>query len=273
MFVFVELILKYGNFNLNFKIRFGQILIIFPFLLTLFASVYSSDNFLNEQKRYQRVRTAFSEKESIVKNLFTAANAQFPNPEIFIRIFKLEETVELWAKAANVDTFILLKSYDICATCGDLGPKRKQGDLQIPEGFYHISDFNPVSMFYLSLRIDYPNASDRILGEAGNLGGDIFIHGDCVTIGCVPLTDDKIKEVYVACVLAITADNKIPVHIFPFRLNDNYKYTLNTSKSGYKEHIKFWENIKIGYDYFEKYKRLPKVSIDRNSGFYIFSDP
>ena len=248
------------------------IFINFMFILSVVNYSVFMDNFITEQKRYQRVQTAFREKEAVVINLFEKVNAQYPNPKIFIRIFKLEKTVELWAKAANIDTLILLKSYKICATCGDLGPKRRQGDLQIPEGFYYVSGFNPFSIFYLSLRINYPNDSDRILGNRNNLGGDIFIHGDCVTLGCVPLTDDKIKEVYIACVMAKAAGDKIPVHIFPFRLNDNYKYVLNTSKSKYKQHIKFWENIKIGFKYFEKHHQLPEISIDRTTGLYLYKN-
>jgi murein L,D-transpeptidase YafK len=257
---------------MNFKIRLPLLLMLTILFFTLYISGYTSDDFLKEQKRYQRVRTAFREKESIVKNLFSNAKAQFPDPEIFIRIFKQEEMVELWAKAAHADTLILLKSYNICSTCGDLGPKRKRGDLQIPEGFYHISGFNPVSSFYLSLRINYPNASDRILGKSGDLGGDIFIHGNCVTVGCIPITDDKIKEVYLACVLAKAAGNNIPVHIFPFRMNDSFKYTINTSKSSYKIHIKFWENIKIGFDFFEKYHRLHEINVDRVTGLYLYNN-
>ncbi|MEJ2543273.1 MAG: hypothetical protein P8Y99_04340 [Calditrichaceae bacterium] len=253
---------------------------MFRKLITLILSILmlsttitiSSDNFITEQKRYKRVRTAFNDKELIIKNLFTNAKAKYPNPDIFIRIFKQEEIVELWAKSAKADTFVLIKNYNICATCGNLGPKRKQGDLQILEGFYHISEFNPFSMFYLSLRINYPNASDRMLGQTGNLGGDIFIHGNCVTLGCIPITDDKIKEVYLTCVLANNTGHKIHVHIFPFRMNDSYKYTINTSMRSYKEHVKFWENLKKGFDYFEKYKQLPKVSVDQNTGYYKFNE-
>ena len=248
------------------------LMLIFSIVMLIISILFSSEDFLSEQKRYQRVRTAFNEKELIVKNLFTIAKAKYPNPEVFIRVIKDEYIVELWAKSAKADTFVMIKKYNICATCGDLGPKRKQGDLQIPEGFYYITEFNPFSLFYLSLRIDYPNVSDRILGESGNLGGDIFIHGNCVTLGCIPLTDDKIKEVYLACVLAKNAGKKIPVHIFPFRMNDSYKYTINTSMSSYKVHVKFWENLKTGFDYFEKYHQLPKVSVERTTGFYKFHE-
>ena len=238
----------------------------------MFASSLSSETFVDQQKKYIRVRTAFNEKDSLVKSLFLNAKAKYPNPQIFIRIFKLESIVELWVKAAKADTFLLLKSYDICATCGDLGPKRKRGDLQIPEGFYKISEFNPVSLFYLSLRINYPNQSDRILGQKGNLGGDIFIHGNCVTLGCIPITDDKIKELYLTCVLAKAGNNNIPVHIFPFRLDDNYKYILYTHQSRYKDYLKFWENLKSGFLYFKEYHKLPKVSVDNTTGFYQFKN-
>jgi murein L,D-transpeptidase YafK len=56
--------------------------------------------------------------------------------------------------------------------------------------------FNPQSNFYLSLHVSYPNAADRVLGSKQNLGGDIFLHGNCVTTGCILITDGGIKEVY-----------------------------------------------------------------------------
>lgn len=247
----------------------GSIFILFH-LFAVIVNGLASETFLEKQKRFERVCTAFREKESVVKNMFTMAKARFPEPQIFIRIFKLEKTVELWAKSAQADTLILINTYKICATCGSLGPKRKQGDLQIPEGFYYINGFNPVSMFYLSLRINYPNASDRILGQKGNLGGDIFIHGNCVTLGCIPITDDKIKELYLICLLAKAGNNDIPVHIFPFRFNKRYNYLLNTHQSRYKTHVKFWENLKTGFEYFETHHKLLQINVDHNSGFYKY---
>src|SRR5690606_11025729 len=101
----------------------------------------------------------------------------------------------------NGEKFTLVKTYPVCSSSGLPGPKRKKGDRQTPEGFYHIDRFNPQSAFHLSLGINYPNSSDKILGHS-DPGGDIFIHGSCVTIGCVPLTDDLIKEVYVLAVEA-----------------------------------------------------------------------
>lgn len=87
--------------------------------------------------------------------------------------------------------------------------------MQVPECFYNIEIFNPASSYYLSLGINYPNLSDKIKGEKSKLGGDIFIHGSTVTIGCILITDDKIKEVYIYSIYAKeNGQNKIP---FPFK--------------------------------------------------------
>jgi len=88
-------------------------------------------------------------------------------------------------------------------------------------GFYDLDWFNPQSNFYLSLHINYPNAADRILGSHQNPGGDIFLHGNCVSIGCIPITDDGIKEVYWLAVLVQNeGERHMPIHIFPSRLTD-----------------------------------------------------
>ena len=137
------------------------------------------------------------------------------------------------------------------------------------EGFYYIDRFNPVSSFHLSLGINYPNSSDRTLCKSGNPGGDIFIHGDCVTIGCIPITDDKIKELYI---LAVEAKNSgqtnIPVHIFPARLSQTKLVEL---KKEYKDPklFAFWQNLAEGYSYFEENKTLPSFWINKE-GSYIF---
>ena len=167
-------------------------LLLFILSFVLLCFTLTKDSFKDEQLKYQRVRTAYSEKENYLKTLLTKVNINTFAIALFIRAFKKEEKLEVWVKGKNNTNYVFLKTYDICSTSGELGPKRKRGDLQIPEGFYHINTFNPYSNFYLSLQINYPNKSDRILGYKANLGGDIFIHGNCVTIGCIPITDDKI---------------------------------------------------------------------------------
>ena len=155
-------------------------------------SVLAGD-FAERQARSARVVAARAEKTETVRALFAAALVPYPPARLFLRAFKREQVLELWA-GPKTGSLTLVKTFPVCARSGTLGPKRRLGDLQVPEGAYRIDRFNATSNFYLSLGVDYPNASDRILGTPGRLGGDIFIHGDCVTIGCLPITDDLIKE-------------------------------------------------------------------------------
>jgi len=213
--------------------------------------------FKKDQKRYPRVRGAYSEKDSVVKEYFAKKNITFSDFSIYLRAFKEERKIEVWAKNNSDSIYTYIKDYKICSSSGSIGPKRKYGDLQVPEGFYHIDRFNPYSNFHLSLGLNYPNTSDRILGEKGNLGGDIFIHGSCVTIGCLPITDDKIKELYIICVEAKNSgQEKIPVVVFPTELTDEKYSSVAASDTKNKD---LWFELKQAFDYFNKTKRLPKV--------------
>ncbi|HXC04870.1 MAG TPA: hypothetical protein VNZ86_08970, partial [Bacteroidia bacterium] len=124
--------------------------------------------------------------------------------------------------------------------------------------------------YYVSLGISYPNKADRIWGGRGDLGGAIMIHGNCVTIGCVPLTDDIIKEVYV---LAAEARNggqtEIPVHLFPTALTAGNMDNLVREYAFHPDLIRFWKNLKQGYDYFEAKQILPEVTVSA-TGDYLF---
>ena len=235
--------------------------------------VKTTSDFKTEQLTYSRVRTAYDEKRDYIEAFLKENGYDGFDNELFIRIFKEDEEVEVWlrpvATTASEKEFKLLVTYDICRLSGTLGPKRLQGDEQIPEGFYHIDRFNPSGNFYLSLGLNYPNASDKILGEQGNLGGDIFIHGSCVTIGCVPITDALIKELYVLAIEArTTGQSKIPVHIFPTRLTEANLTTL-AAKNYSDALLNFWRNLKPGYDYFEKNHVLPDIGVDNNGAYYL----
>ena len=227
------------------------------------------DSFRSQQQKFPRVKTAYNEKEKLVKDLFSSKGIDVAHMDLFIRVFKKEMQLEVWAKSPKEHKFKFITTYAVCASSGTLGPKRKQGDGQVPEGFYDIERFNPSSNFYLSLGVSYPNASDKILGEKGNLGGDIFIHGNCVTIGCMPLTDDKIKEVYLMAVEAKVNGGKIPIHIFPCRMNDTGMKFLEEKYQGKTQLISFWKNIQRGYEYFEQNRLVFQVKVD-SKGEYVY---
>jgi len=225
--------------------------------------------FKESQLEFSRVRTAYDEKESVVKQYFADKKIAYKGFQLFLRAFKRERTIEVWVKENGKDTFTLLHTYPFCASSGTLGPKRKEGDLQIPEGLYAIEHFNPSSNFYLSLGINYPNASDKILGDHKHPGSAIYLHGNCVTVGCIPITDDKIKELYV---LAVEARNggqqKISVHIFPTKLSDTALRDLKGEFSNTATQS-FWDNLKPVYDDFEKTRKLKPTHVTA-TGKYAF---
>jgi murein L,D-transpeptidase YafK len=227
-------------------------------------------SFKQTQLQHSRVRLAYQEKESTVKNYFNQRNLNNQGAKLFLRAFKKEMKLEVWVQTKQQQAFQLLHTYDFCATSGRPGPKRKEGDSQIPEGIYYIKHFNPVSNFHLSLGLNYPNKSDKILGDKNAPGSDIYIHGNCVTIGCIPVTDDKIKELYILAVDARESGQKeIPVHIFPARLDQTGMLTLRNEFSSQPELITFWENLATVYKNFQDTHMLKPISIDV-SGRYRF---
>lgn len=218
-----------------------------------FTNTTMAQTFLQDQLRYKRVRQAKAEKENLLKKEFEVCGLTYPPKHIFIRIFKHDEVLELWVKESG--KYELFKDYPFCYASGQLGPKRKQGDLQVPEGIYYIDRFNPASKFYLSLGINYPTTEDKKSAYPHDPGGDIFIHGDCVSIGCVAITNNLIKEVYWIAALAKSAgQQKIPVHLFPFQFNHSLKWWRFTLQ--YHQHQTFWETLLPQFEYFEKHKIL-----------------
>src|SRR5205814_1866910 len=169
--------------------------------------------------------------------------------------------MEVWVKNDIKEPFQLFKTYKVCALAGTLGPKRMEKDFQVPEGFYYINEFNPKSDYYLSLGINYPNVSDRILSDSMQPGGGIYIHGSCVTVGCIPITDGQIDELYILAAHAKDAgEDFIPVHIFPIRYNvkrsADYLKALTKDDPSLKQ---FALKLEDAFDYFEKYRQLPVI--------------
>lgn len=182
---------------------------------------------------------------------------------IYIRIFKSDAILEVWVLVG--DRFVHLKDYPICAYSGHLGPKLKEGDKQAPEGFYRVypKQLNPHSRFHLAFNLGYPNAYDRAHGRTGSY---LMVHGNCVSIGCYAMTDQKIEEIYALVESALKAGQKyVPVHIFPFRMDDE-----TMAQYTHYKWYDFWTNLKEGYDYFEAEKLPPRVSVSK--GEYVISE-
>jgi len=166
-------------------------------LLFFTATSFAQPTFVQSQKSLVKIADVFSREEDSLKSEFKKKQIAWPPRALYIRNFKYDRIMEVWVKTEDKGSFKFLKSYKICMQSGTMGPKRVEGDYQVPEGFYYINEFNPNSNYHLSLGINYPNASDRILSDPGQPGSEIYIHGNCVSTGCIAITDVPIEELYI----------------------------------------------------------------------------
>lgn len=228
------------------------------------------DAFLAHQLAFDRVAGARAATDEVLRYRFREHGLDYPAREIFIRVFKHERILELWARSDAADAFTLVTAYPVCALPGQLGPKQRMGDLQVPEGFYFIDQFNPQSNYHLSLRVDYPNLADRMRHRALALGGDIFIHGGCETVGCVPIEDRNIQELYwVAAQARDAGQTVIPVHIFPARLGPDQLEWLEKTFNPEPDLLAFWHNLADGYAYFEQTRIVPWVTVAQDGRYAV----
>lgn len=253
--------------------------IYFVLILTCFHAAVaqtsaSSFNFIDYQLSFPKVNDALKAKEDTLKKQFAEKKLKWPAKYLYIRSFKYDSKMEVWVKQERDDTYRLFKTYKVCAMAGSLGPKRMEGDYQVPEGFYYINEFNPKSEFHLSLGLNYPNASDRLLSDSLQPGGDIYIHGSCVTTGCIPITNEQIEELYVLAALAKNqGQDFIPVHIFPisYQNTKSADYLTKYIKQ-FPEYKDLTDRMRDVFYYFEKNKAIP-VILTNAQGEYILGEP
>jgi murein L,D-transpeptidase YafK len=228
-------------------------------------------SFIDWQRSFPRPGDALKRKEDTLQKQFEAKGLQWPARYVYIRSFKYDGQLEVWVKNSPKEEYKLFKNYRVCALAGALGPKRMEGDYQVPEGFYYINEFNPRSNYHLSLGLNYPNPSDRVLSDMFKPGGDIYIHGSCVTVGCIPVNDQQIEELYILAAHARNGGQDfIPVHIFPIRYNNkrssDYLATLTKTDTQLKT---FAQNLELVYDHFEITRQLPLI-MTNSQGDYIY---
>lgn len=246
----------------------------FIFFLSTFLAIVRADaqnSFVQSQKASFRVANAFTGKEDTLQREFKAKGLQWPAQYIFIRSFKYDSQLEVWVKNDFKEKYKLFKTYKVCMQSGSMGPKRLQGDYQVPEGFYYINEFNPRSNYHLALGLNYPNASDRILSDSLRPGNNIYIHGSCVSVGCIPVTDQDIEEIYILASYAKAAGQEfIPVHIFPIRYNQKKSLEFFTNNARNNPILqKFSQQLRKAYDEFEETKEVPLILIDRKGDYVI----
>lgn len=192
-----------------------------------------------------------------------ASMGSSPAEAMLIRIFKEESVLEVWKRTAS-GQFRLLKTYEICAYSGDLGPKFREGDRQSPEGIYTVTPglMNPNSNYHLAFNTGFPNKFDRINGRTGS---HLMVHGDCSSVGCYAMTDQGISEIYALARETFAGGNSsFQLQIFPFRMTP-----ANMARHYQSQHMAFWSNIKEAYDHFEVTRTPPSWDVCERQ--YIFN--
>jgi len=185
------------------------------------------------------------------------------NSPVLIRTYKKEAELEIWKMRAD-GRYVHLKTYPMCRWSGQLGPKVREGDRQVPEGFYSITpgQMNPNSAYYLSFNVGYPNALDRALGHTG---GSIMVHGVCSSAGCFSMTDAQIAEIYAIAREGFNGgQHAIQMQSFPFHMTAE-----NMTKYRADQNIAFWRQLKEGADNFEVSKQ--EVAVGVCGKHYVFN--
>src|ERR1700723_1572167 len=178
-----------------------------------------------------------------------------PSSPTLIRTYKKEAEFEIWKMKAD-GQYALLKTFPMCRWSGQLGPKLREGDRQVPEGFYTITpgQMNPNSAYYLSFNVGYPNAFDRAWDRTG---GTIMVHGICSSAGCYSMTEAQIAEIYAIARESFNGGQReIQMQSYPFKMTAE-----NLAKHRLDPNIDFWNQLKNGSDHFEVTKTEPQVGV------------
>ena len=234
----------------------------------------------------ERVVAARAEHEAALIEKVEALGLTWPPKDLHLRAFKAERAIEVWVGGGG--PLSLLDTFVVCGDSGGLGPKVQQGDLQIPEGFYLVTGLNPWSPGLLSLQLDYPNAADRarrlkrasVTSTASDaprgtkapptkqpsLGGDIAVHGTCISTGCLAIDDDPIEQIYLLALEPRRRGRAIRVHVYPGRLEPERIESLLEATDDVLV-VKLWTSMIPAYRGFERTRR-PPVTWSRVDGTY-----
>jgi len=210
----------------------------------------------------RRSRAAIERVRPRLESALRAQGLRWGAP-VFMRIFKGPKELEVWVESGG--RFVRFQTYEVCSISGRLGPKLRVGDGQGPEGFYFVraAQLNPGSRFHLSFNLGYPNAYDRAHHRTGSA---LMVHGNCVSDGCYAMTDPGIEEIYALADAALRGGQPyFRVHVFPFRMTDE-----NMRRHRDSEWNGFWENLREGYEFFERTGRPPNVEV--RAGRYVFGE-
>ena len=232
-----------------------------------------------------------------VKKKCDSLNVSYPPQFVLFRAFKHEQEFEIWIADKRSDKLKLLATLPICAVDYTPGTKLRQGDGKTPEGIYNykllygssysfmwiklnsseIDDYGEVGKgSSFKLCTDYPyqidrNRTKKYLGKVST-GGEICIHGNCATAGCISFENKNFLPVFLTASFHNQKKYSLPkIHIFPFRFTEELKTKYAKEANSYmtaNEIINFWNEIEKGYNLFEKTHKAIKVNYKGDKYFF-----
>jgi hypothetical protein len=183
-----------------------------------FQGGYSVDDRVKQYEEIVAIR---------LKGSFEKAGVPYPPAQVAYVAFKDSRQLEVYARSVDSESWKFIRSYPIKKASGNLGPKLKEGDRQVPEGIYRSEFLNANSRFHLSIRINYPNEFDRKMAAKDGrtqLGGDIMVHGGASSIGCLAMGDSAAEDLFI--LTALTKKKAAQILISPTDFRTNLDYAL-----------------------------------------------
>lgn len=190
---------------------------------------------------------------------------------VFLRLFKKEQELELWMQAQGQADFTLFRVYRLQASSLTPGPKRREGDRLIPEGFYYQTaaqyrEFEKSDGDREEIDLGYPNDRDRFDPDVS--GAAVLAVGASRDSVCL-LSPSDMTEIKTMIGAAFSSGQRVlRMHLFPFRMSDEMMGREWNESSATAD---LWIDLKEGYDFFENAGFPPSVTAD--SSGYHFSVP
>lgn len=214
----------------------------------------------------ERVAGARATHEAALQVRTAELGLSWPPRELYLRAFKAERVLEVWVGDGRGRPLVLFEEHPICGASGVLGPKVERGDLQIPEGLYVVTKLHPDSQGWLSLRMSYPNLADRArAAERAAMerrrvspGGDILVHGTCISIGCLAIDNAPIERVYLLALEPMARGRTIRVDVFPGRFDVERLDPLFEQATELST-VRLWRSLVPAYFAFERTRRVPSA--------------
>ncbi len=223
-----------------------------------------------------RVGQARIRQQEWISARFQSLGVDYPPARLYLEGRKTEGELLLYAGNHGDTPMRLIHRFAVLGQSGGLGPKRREGDLQVPEGCYTIDRFNPKSRFHLSLGLNYPNAADLHFADPAQPGSDIFLHGGALTVGCLPLGDPGIERLYLICHDHHAASRRpIAVHLFPCAMDATQWASVLEPALAVAENPaplrRLWRSLTSIWESFHTTQRVPNWELD-SEGFYRLTE-